>query len=159
MNLWISTARDRLLDVLRRVDALFLNDEEAQQLTGHRSMVLCARDIQAMGPQLVVIKRGEHGAIVFNRDDVFYVPAYPLERIVDTTGAGDTFAGGFVGYLARTGDLSPANVRRATVVGSLMASFCVEGYSVDRLRRVGPGAIQDRYKAFVDLTRVGDLAL
>lgn len=153
MNLWISTARDELVDVFSRVDALFINDEEAQQLTGRRTMVLAARDIQAMGPELVVIKRGEHGALMFNDDDIFYVPAFPLERVVDPTGAGDTFAGGFIGYLSESGDLSPANVRRAAVIGSLMASFCVEGYSVERLRRVDTETIRERYQAFVALTR------
>jgi len=153
MNLWIATAKEELESVLQRVDAIFINDEEARQLTGRRSMVLAARDIQDLGPTLVVIKRGEHGAIIFNDEDVFYVPAYPLERVVDPTGAGDTFAGGFVGYLHRTGDLRPNNVRRAAVVGSLMASFCVEGYGVERLRRIDAAAIRERYKAFVALTR------
>ena len=153
MNLWIATARDTLIGVLSRVDALFINDEEAHQLTGKRSMVLAAREIQELGPELVVIKRGEHGAMVFNHEDVFYAPAYPLERVVDPTGAGDTFAGGFVGYLAASGDLSAANVRRAAIIGALMASFCVEGYSVERLRYVDAAAIRERYAAFTELTR------
>ncbi|TNF26699.1 MAG: sugar kinase [Deltaproteobacteria bacterium] len=153
MNLWISTAKDELISVLSRMDALFINDEEAEQLTGQRTMVLAARDIQAMGPKLVVIKRGEHGALVFNGDDIFYAPAFPLENVVDPTGAGDTFAGGFVGYLAATDDLSPANVRRAAIIGALMASFCVEGYSVERLRHVDSAAIRARYEAFSNLTR------
>lgn len=152
MNLWISTARDELVGVLSRVDAIFINDEEAHQLTGKRTMVLAAREIQAMGPDLVVIKRGEHGALVFNGDDVFYAPAFPLEKVVDPTGAGDTFAGGFVGYLAATADLSAPNVRRAAIIGALMASFCVEGYSVERLRHIDAGAIRDRFRAFSDLT-------
>ena len=159
MNLWINIARGDLCEVLRRVDALFLNDEEARLLTGKRSVVLAAREIQAMGPNLVVIKRGEHGALVFNDDDVFYVPAYPLEKVVDPTGAGDTFAGAFVGYLEATGDLSPENVRRAAVVGSLMASFCVEGYGVERLRNIDRIAIRERYQAFAELTRFGALDL
>lgn len=159
MNLWIHTAREALVEVLRRVDALFINDEEARELTGKRSVVLAAREIQAMGPSMVVIKRGEHGAIVFNEADVFYTPAYPLERVVDPTGAGDTFAGGFVGYLEATGDLSPANVRRAAVVGSILASFCVEGYGVERLRRVDRDAIRERYEAFAELTRFEGLSL
>lgn len=159
MNLWISTAKEDLCNVLRRVDAIFVNDEEARQLTGKRSVVLAARDIQALGPSMVVIKRGEHGAIVFNEDDIFYAPAYPLERVVDPTGAGDTFAGAFVGYLAATGDLSSENVRRAAIVGSLMASFCVEGYGVDRVRHIDRGAIRERYQAFAELTRFGSLDL
>lgn len=159
MNLWINVARTDLVDVLRRVDALFVNDEEAQMLTGKRSMVLAAREIREMGPSLVVIKRGEHGALIFNDDDVFYVPAYPLEKVVDPTGAGDTFAGAFVGYLEATSDLSPDNVRRAAVVGSLMASFCVEGYGVERLRHIDRIAIRERYQAFAELTRFGALDL
>lgn len=159
MNLWISTAKDDLCDVLRRVDALFVNDEEARQLTGKRSVVLAAKEIQALGPSMVVIKRGEHGAMVFNEDDVFYAPAYPLERVVDPTGAGDTFAGAFVGYLAATGDLSGDNVRRAAIVGSLMASFCVEGYGVERLRRIDRASIRERYQGFAELTRFGALDL
>lgn len=159
MNLWISTAKADLCEVLRRVDALFVNDEEARQLTGKRSVVLAAKDIQAMGPSLVIIKRGEHGAIVFNEDDVFYVPAYPLEKVVDPTGAGDTFAGAFVGYLDATGDLSPENIRKAAVVGSLMASFCVEGYGVDRLRHIDRVSIRERFQAFTELTRFGALDL
>lgn len=159
MNLWIGGAREPLLGVLAHVDALFLNDEEARQLTGKRSMVLAARAIRELGPSLIVIKRGEHGVMVFNDDDVFYVPAFPLEHVVDPTGAGDTFAGGFVGYLARTADFSPTNVRRATVVGSLMASFCVEGYSVERLKRVDPETIAERYASFLELTRFPPLEL
>jgi sugar/nucleoside kinase (ribokinase family) len=153
MNLWIHIARDGLVDVLRRIDALFLNDEEARELTGKRSVVLAARAIQEMGPSLVVIKRGEHGAIIFNEDDVFYTPAYPLERVVDPTGAGDTFAGGFVGYLAASGDISSENVRRAAVVGSILASFCVEGYGVERLKGVDRDAIRARAESFARLVR------
>jgi len=159
MNLWISTAKDDLCDVLRRVDALFVNDEEARQLTGKRSVVLAAKEIQAMGPSMVIIKRGEHGAILFNEDDIFYAPAFPLERVVDPTGAGDTFAGAFVGYLEATGDLSAENVRKAAIVGSLMASFCVEGYGVDRLRGIDRIAIRERFQAFSELTRFGSLDL
>lgn len=159
MNLWISTAKDDLVNVLRRVDALFVNDEEARQLTGKRSIVLAAKEIQALGPHMVIIKRGEHGAVVFNEDDIFYAPAFPLEKVVDPTGAGDTFAGAFVGYLEATGDLSSDNVRKAAIVGSLMASFCVEGYGVERLRRIARPAIRERYQAFTELTRFGSLDL
>ncbi|MFT7580625.1 MAG: sugar/nucleoside kinase (ribokinase family) [Myxococcota bacterium] len=159
MNLWIGAAKDDLLGVLSRVDALFVNDEEAQQLTDERSMLLAARAIQKMGPEMVVIKRGEHGAIVFNGEDISYVPAYPLENVVDPTGAGDSFAGGFVGYLAATGDFSPTNVRRAAVVGTLMASFCVEGYSVERLEHVDRGAIRQRYQRLVQMTQLEPLVL
>lgn len=159
MNLWISIAKDDLCNVLRRVDALFVNDEEARQLTGKRSVVLAAKEIQALGPRMVIIKRGEHGAIVFNEEDIFYAPAFPLERVVDPTGAGDTFAGAFVGFLEASGDLSSENVRKAAIVGSLMASFCVEGYGVERLRRIDRAAIRERFKAFSELTRFGSLDL
>lgn len=159
MNLWINIAKPDLLNVLRRVDALFVNDEEARLLTGKRSVVLAAKEIQAMGPSLVVIKRGEHGAVVFNENDVFYVPAYPLEKVVDPTGAGDTFAGAFVGYLEATNDLAPANIRKAAVVGSILASFCVEGYGVDRLRGIDRAAVRERYQAFMELTQFGALDL
>lgn len=159
MNLWINVAKDDLATVLRRVDCLFVNDEEARLLTGKRSVLLAARAIQEMGPEIVVIKRGEHGALLFNDHDTFYVPAFPLENVVDPTGAGDTFAGGFVGYLAATGDLGPSNLRRAMVVGSLMASFCVEGYGVERLKHIDRQAIRERYAAFGELTRFGALEL
>lgn len=152
MNLWIDATRDELAAVLARIDALFVNDEEALQLTGRRTVVEAARIIQDMGPRLVVIKRGEHGALMFNDDDVFYVPAHPLEVVVDPTGAGDTFAGGFMGHLAATGDYSDENMRRAAVVGSLMASFCVEGFSVERIRAVDHDAVRRRYESFIALT-------
>lgn len=159
MNLWIDTSREALVDVLHRVDCLFLNDEEAKLLTGEETVSRAAHAIQEMGPDTVVIKRGEHGAILFSREDIFYTPAYPLEYVTDPTGAGDSFAGGFVGYLARTGDFTPTNMRRAMVVGSLIASFSVEGFSVDRLKDVGEDEIRRRYDAFVDLTRFESLSL
>lgn len=158
MNLWITNAKEDLLQVLSRVDAFFLNDEEARQLTGKRSVVLAARDIQAMGPSLVVIKRGEHGAMVFNEKDCFFAPAYPLERVVDPTGAGDTFAGAFIGYLSCTQDFSNESIRQAAILGSIMASFCVEGYGMERLKRIDRDAIMDRYKAFKALTHFGEVS-
>jgi sugar/nucleoside kinase (ribokinase family) len=159
MNLWIGAARPALLEVLSHVDALFVNDSEALELTGALTMVAAAAEIRAMGPELVIIKRGEHGALVFNADDIFYVPAYPLEQVNDPTGAGDTFAGGFMGYLAETKDFTPENVRRAAVVGSLMASFCVEGFSVEGLARVTLDDVRRRYAAFLALTHIDALAL
>ncbi|MCB9788246.1 MAG: sugar kinase [Deltaproteobacteria bacterium] len=159
MNLWIAGARDELLEVLSRVDAIFLNDSEALELTGCRTMVAAAGELRAMGPPLVIIKRGEHGALVFNEDDIFYVPAYPLEAVIDPTGAGDTFAGGFMGYLAETRSFTPENIRRAAVVGSLMASFCVEGFSIEGLRRLTLDDVRRRYSAFLALTRIDALAL
>lgn len=159
MNLWIETTRDKLVEVLGRVDCLFLNDEEAKQLTGQHTVARAAQHIQKMGPETVIIKRGEHGAILFSQEDIFYAPAYPLEYVTDPTGAGDSFAGGFMGYLARTGDFTPANMRRAMIVGSLVASFCVEGFSVDRLSEVGDEEIKRRYGSFVDLTSFEPLSL
>ena len=152
MNLWIDIAKSGLEQVLGRVDGLFINDEEAMQLTGARTVVQAAREIRALGPQLLVIKRGEHGALMFNDDDTFYVPAFPLENVVDPTGAGDTFAGGFMGHLAASGDFTPANMRRAAVIGSLMASFCVEGFSVEQLQQVQLHDVRRRYEAFRQLT-------
>ncbi len=152
MNLWIDVAKAELEQVLGRVDGLFINDEEALQLTGARTVVQAARAIRALGPQLLIIKRGEHGALMFNDDDIFYVPAFPLETVLDPTGAGDTFAGGFMGYVAATGDFTPPNMRRAAVVGSLMASYCVEGFSVEQLREVQIHDVRRRYEAFRQLT-------
>lgn len=153
MNFWIDSAKPELLKVIERVDALLLNDEEAAQLTGEPNVSAAAKALMELGPSLVVIKRGEHGALVFHEDDRFYVPGFPLEQVIDPTGAGDTFAGGFIGHLARTEDFQPANVRRAAVVGSLMASYCVEGFSVERLATVNEEDISRRYEAFLDLTQ------
>lgn len=159
MNLWIDITRDELVQMLGRIDALFLNDEEAQQLTGAYTMPRAARAIMEMGPKVVVIKRGEHGALLFGPDDTFYAPAFPLDDVVDPTGAGDCYAGGFMGYLAATDDISPENLRRAAVVGSLVASFSVQGFSVERLLGVDLGQVRERYQRFVDLTRFDALPL
>ena len=152
MNLWIDISRSELIDVLHRVDALFVNDEEARLLTGKYNLREAAAAIHEMGPSIAVIKRGEYGAIVFSQDDVFVVPAFLLDKVVDPTGAGDTFAGGFMGYLAETQSLTPDNLRRAAVVGSVMASFCVEGFSLDTLAGINRDAVSQRYRKFVDLT-------
>ena len=154
MNLWIDTALDDLHRVLAKVDALFVNDEEAEQLTGHRSVLLAARALQAMGPKVVVIKRGEHGALTFAGEDIFFAPAYPLEDVHDPTGAGDTYAGGFMGFLASTDDASFENLRRASVIGTLMASFCVEGFSLDGLDRAELGTVWQRYEDLRRLTAI-----
>lgn len=159
MNLWIDTARDDLLRVLGRVDALFVNDEEGRQLTGEYGMPSVARALMAMGPRVVVLKRGEHGALVFTEGGVFSCPAIPLDEVVDPTGAGDSFAGGFMGYLARSGDYSAANLRRAAIAGTLVASFNVQGFSLDRLRTVTGEQLERRYERFVDLTTAGPLQL
>ncbi len=157
MNLWIDIGRPELVRVLERVDALFVNDEEARQLTGKHNLRDAADAIRDMGPSVAVIKRGEYGAVVFSEDDVFVMPAFLLERVVDPTGAGDTFAGGFMGHLAETQDLTPTNLRKAAVVGNVMASFCVEGFSLDTLGTVTRDEITKRYREFVDLTSFTDL--
>lgn len=154
MNLWISVANDSLLAVLKHVDVLTLNDEEARQLTGEHNLVKAARAIQRLGPRNLVIKRGEYGALLFDADgEIFAAPALPLEEVVDPTGAGDSFAGGFMGYLARPGvEPSGASLRTAMIFGSVMASFCVEGFSYDRLRGLDAASIQRRFEAFSALT-------
>jgi sugar/nucleoside kinase (ribokinase family) len=152
MNHWIEGARPDLERLLRRVQLLVINDEEARQLSGERNIVRAARRIMTLGPQSIIIKRGEYGAIHFAPDTIFAVPAYPLETVFDPTGAGDTFAGGLMGYVAATGDLSAAGVRRGIVYGSVLASFTVEDFSLDRLRRLTRDDVERRYRQFVALT-------
>ncbi|HEY8374855.1 MAG TPA: PfkB family carbohydrate kinase, partial [Nannocystis sp.] len=161
MNLWISIANEDLKAVLKNVDVLTLNDEEARQLTGEHNIVKAARAVRAMGPRNVVIKRGEYGALLFDADgDVFAAPALPLEEVVDPTGAGDSFAGGFMGYLARPGiEPSGAALRTAMIFGSVMASFCVEGFSYDKLKGLSQAAIQARFEAFSSLTNFARASL
>jgi len=155
MNLWIDIANDKLDEVIAKVDVLAINEEEALQLTAETNLVRAATKIRAMGPKTLVIKRGEYGALCFGPDDdsLFAAPALPLEEVVDPTGAGDSFAGGFMGHLARTGELSGDNVRRAVIWGSTMASFCVEGFSYDKLRGRSRADIDARYQRFVEITR------
>lgn len=154
MNLWIDIAHDKLLEVLARVDVLAINQEEALQLTAETNLVRAAAKIRALGPKTLIVKRGEHGALCFLPDgDLFAAPALPLEDVVDPTGAGDSFAGGFMGHLARTGKLDSDNIRKAVVWGSTMASFCVQGFSYDRLRGLTSEDIERRYQSFVSLTR------
>ncbi len=159
MNFWIEGEPQALAKVLERVDLIVINDEEARQLSREHNLPRAARAIRAMGPKTVIVKRGESGALLFHEHGVFAAPAYPLERVVDPTGAGDTFAGGFMGYLARVRDLGPQAVRRAMFYGSVMASFCVEDYSLDRLRTLSDGDIEGRYRAFRDLTHFEDVRL
>ena len=154
MNLWIDIAHDKLLEVLARVDILAINQEEALQLTAETNLVRAARKIRELGPKTLVIKGGEYGALCFGPDgSLFAAPALPLESVVDPTGAGDSFAGGFMGYLAKTGDLGMDNVRKAVIWGSTMASFCVEGFSYDELRGLAAADVEARFARFVDLTR------
>ena len=148
MNFWIESRRPELLELLERVDLITLNDAEARQLTEQANLVKAARWIMARGPKTVLIKKGEHGAFMFTHDEIFYAPAYPLEDVFDPTGAGDSFAGGFIGYLARTGDLSPANMRRAVIHGSAMGSFAVEKFSIGRLLEITRGDIDRRVGEF-----------
>ncbi|HET8723120.1 MAG TPA: PfkB family carbohydrate kinase [Anaeromyxobacteraceae bacterium] len=157
MNFWITSKRPSLLQVLKRVDLLFVNDAEARQLAGEHNVVKAARTILGYGPRAVVVKRGEYGALYFSGDEVFASSAYPLAELFDPTGAGDSFAGGFMGYLARSGALDPAAMRRAIVVGSVVASFAVERFSLDRLRDLGPHEIQARYAEFRRLAHFDDL--
>jgi sugar/nucleoside kinase (ribokinase family) len=152
MNYWMNTAMDDLKVVLERVDALVINDEEARQLSGEHSLVKAAKAIYKMGPKYVVVKKGEHGALLFHRgEDVFFAPALPLAEVIDPTGAGDTFAGGFMGWMAKTNDLSFENMKRAIIYGSAMASFCVEKFGVERLKGLTPTMIEKRVQEFVDL--------
>src|SRR6478736_4528278 len=146
MNFWIESRRPDLLALLERVDLIFLNDAEARQLTEEFNLVKAARWIMARGPKHVVIKKGEHGAFMFTKDTIFFAPAYPLESVFDPTGAGDAFAGGFIGYLAKTGDLSEANMRRAVIYGSVMGSFAVEKFSIERLMTVTRAEIDQRMR-------------
>ena len=151
MNFWMDTAMDELKEVLKRIDVLTINDEEARQLSGEHSLVKAAAQIHEMGPRILVIKKGEHGALLFYNNEVFFAPALPLAEVFDPTGAGDTFAGGFIGYLASTRDLSFENLKRAVIYGSAMASFCVEKFSTERLKELSDDMITDRMLRFVQL--------
>src|ERR1017187_2449599 len=151
MNFWIESRRDDLLALLGHVDLITVNDGEARQLSEKANLVKAARWILDRGPRTVVIKKGEHGAFMFTKTSVFYAPAYPLESVFDPTGAGDSFAGGFIGYLARTEDLSEANLRRAVVIGSAMGSIVVEGFSITRLLETNRADIETRVAEFHEL--------
>jgi sugar/nucleoside kinase (ribokinase family) len=151
MNFWMDSAMADLKKVISRVDILTINDAETRQLSGEHSLVKGAQKILAMGPKYLVVKKGEHGALLFSKDRVFFAPALPLEDIVDPTGAGDTFAGGFIGYLARSGDHSFDNLKRAIIVGSTLASFCCEKFGIERLLTLTRDDIDRRIQQFVDL--------
>ncbi|MDP6539305.1 MAG: PfkB family carbohydrate kinase [Planctomycetota bacterium] len=144
MNLWIETARADLDELLRRVDAIVMNDEEARMLSGEGNLIRAARRVLDMGPRYVILKKGEHGAFVMGPDVHFSVPSYPVEDVVDPTGAGDSFAGGFMGYLAREGDHGPASLRRAMLHGTVTASFCVQGFGIDPLVEAGTADLTSR---------------
>lgn len=151
MNFWMESAMSELKIVLKYVDMLIVNDAEARQLTGLFSLVKAAKAIMQMGPKYLIIKKGEHGALLFHGNDVFFAPALPLEDVFDPTGAGDTFAGGFMGHLAKTGDISFENMKRGIIVGSAMASFCVEKFGPTRLKEVTKRDIDERIQQFKDL--------
>lgn len=151
MNFWMDVAMDDLKEVLGMVDVLLVNDSEARQLTGEFSLVKAARKILTMGPRYLIIKKGEHGALLFNEKSVFFAPALPLEDVFDPTGAGDVFAGGFMGHLAKTKDISFENMKTAIIVGSAMASFCVEKFGTERLKEVSKADIDARLEEFVQL--------
>ena len=151
MNFWMDIAMDDLKTVLKKVDVLLVNDGEARQLSGEVSLVKAAKAIMAMGPQYLIIKKGEHGALLFHQNSVFFAPALPLEDVIDPTGAGDTFAGGFTGYLAKVKDISFDSMKTAIIVGSAMASFCVEKFGPERLKEITADDITARINEFVQL--------
>lgn len=153
MNFWMDCALEDLHNTIKHIDVITINDEEARQLTGEYSLVVAARKIHEMGPKYVVIKKGEHGALLFHDDNVFYAPALPLEEVFDPTGAGDTFAGGFAGYLAKTGDFSFENMKTAVIYGSTLASFCVEKFGTERMLGLTDKEIYKRLDQFKSLTQ------
>jgi sugar/nucleoside kinase (ribokinase family) len=153
MNFWMDIALDELKQTLAMVDVLAINNEEARQLSGEYSLVKAAKKIMAMGPRYLIIKKGEHGALLFHKNEVFFAPALPLEEVFDPTGAGDTFAGGFIGYIAQTRDVSFENMKRAIIMGSAMASFCVEKFGTQRLETLTQEEIDARVQEFVNLTQ------
>ncbi len=153
MNFWMDCALEDLLNVIKRVDVITINDEEARQLSGEYSLVKAAAKIQTMGPKYVVIKKGEHGALIFHKSEVFFAPALPLEEVFDPTGAGDTFAGGFAGYLTQTGNITFENMKNAIIHGSNLASFCVEKFGTERMESLTNDEVVSRLKQFKSLTQ------
>lgn len=158
MNFWMDTAMDELREVMELVDVILINDSEARQLSNEYSLVKAAKKILTMGPKYLIIKKGEHGALLFHKNNVFFAPALPLEEVFDPTGAGDSFAGGFIGHLARTKDISYENMKTAIIVGSAMASFCVEKFGTERLKEITKEDIAIRIHDFVELVNF-DIAL
>jgi sugar/nucleoside kinase (ribokinase family) len=151
MNFWMETALDDLKDVISMVDLLMVNDSEARELSHEYSLVKAAKKIMEMGPRFLIIKKGEHGALLFHENHVFFAPALPLEEVFDPTGAGDTFAGGFIGHIAKTKDISFENMKTAIIVGSAMASYCVEKFGTQRLKEINKADIDSRLNEFVQL--------
>ena len=153
MNFWMDSALDDLMKIIAKVDVITINDEEARQLTGEYSLVVAAKKIMTMGPEFVVIKKGEHGALLFFEDEMFYAPALPLKEVFDPTGAGDTFAGGFAGYLTKTGDYSFENLKKAIIYGSALASFSVEKFGTERMTNLKKEELYERIVQFKNLTQ------
>jgi len=153
MNFWMDIAWDTLLEAIKKVDVLTINDAEARQLSKEHSLVKAAKKILTMGPEFLIIKKGEHGALLFHENNVFFAPALPLEDVFDPTGAGDTFAGGFCGFLDKTRDISFENMKRAIIYGSAMASFCVEKFGTERLKELSHKDIEERVREFIDLVQ------
>lgn len=153
MNFWMDNTLEELKSVIKKVDVITINDEEARQLTGEYSLVVAARKIQEMGPKYIVIKKGEHGALLFHNEQIFFAPALPLEEVFDPTGAGDTFAGGFAGYLSRSEDLSFENMKNAVIYGSTLASFCVEKFGTERMVGLKSSEVHKRLEQFKRLTQ------
>jgi sugar/nucleoside kinase (ribokinase family) len=153
MNFWMDLFMDDLKEALKEVDVLTINDEEARQLSGEYSLVKAAKLILAMGPKYLIIKKGEHGALLFNKTEIFFAPALPLEEVFDPTGAGDSFAGGFIGYLAKTNDISFENMKRAVISGSAMASFCVEKFGTQKLTEITQDDVNLRINEFIKLVQ------
>lgn len=154
MNFWMDVALDELKAVLKRIDVLTINDEEARQLSGEASLVKAAKKIFEMGPKYLIIKKGEHGALLFHGSEVFFAPALPIEEVFDPTGAGDTFAGGFIGHLSHTDDLSIDNLKRAVIYGSALASFCVEKFGTQRLSEISRKDMHQRVMEFIKLSQI-----
>jgi sugar/nucleoside kinase (ribokinase family) len=153
MNFWMDNALTELKQVIEKVDVITINDEEARQLSGEYSLVSASKKIMSMGPKYVVIKKGEHGALLFHKDEMFYAPALPLAEVFDPTGAGDTFAGGFSGYLAKTEDYSFENMKTAIIYGSALASFCVEKFGTERMLTLSKKEMHQRLQQFKSLTQ------
>jgi sugar/nucleoside kinase (ribokinase family) len=153
MNYWMDTQREALDKVLKMIDVLAINDEEARQLSQEFSLIKAARKILKMGPRYLVIKKGENGALLFHERDVFFAPAIPLEEVYDPTGAGDTFAGGFIGHVAATRDISFDNLKRGIIFGSALASFCVEKFGIERLKNISQDDLDERVREFIDLVQ------
>src|ERR1700739_3288165 len=153
MNFWMDIALNDLLDTIKMIDVLTINDAEARQLSGEYSLVKAAQKILTMGPKFLIIKKGEHGALLFNKEQVFFAPALPLEEVFDPTGAGESFAGGFIGYLAKSKDISFDNMKRAIIFGSAIASFCVEKFGIERLLELTDEEVEERVQEFIDLVQ------